>query len=152
MKFEVEVERHYPHPIGEVWDGLTTNEAISEWLLETSSFEARVGHRFAMTCLDGSGNLDVYRCQVLEVDRPNRMVWSWVLSGNEDQGLTEVEFLLTATDTGTRVVLKHRGDRNKEMLERFKDGWPYKLDQLAEVLRNWANDENPKSGHDEIRR
>lgn len=134
MKFEVGVERHYPHSIAEVWEGLTTNVAISEWLLETNNFEAKVGHRFDMTCVDSSGKLDVYRCQVLELDPPNRMVWSWVLDGNEEQGLTEVEFRLTAVDTGTRVELLHRGDRDKAMLERFKAGWPYKLDQLARVL------------------
>jgi len=134
MKFEVEVERHYPHSIREVWDGLTTNAALSDWLLETTNFQPEVGHRFEMTCLDNDGHLDVYRCQVLDLDPPNRMVWSWVIAGNEDQGLTEVEFRLTALDTGTRLQLLHRGDRDKAMLDRFKAGWPYKLDQLEEVL------------------
>lgn len=133
MKFQVEVERHYPHSIAEVWEALTTNDAISEWLLDTTNFKAEGGHRFEMTCVV-DGQLDVYRCQVLELDPPNRMVWSWVLAGNEDLGLTEVEFRLTAFDTGTRVQLLHRGDRDKAMLERFKAGWPHKLDQLAQVL------------------
>jgi hypothetical protein len=62
------------------------------------------------------------------------MVWSWVLAGSEDKGVTEVEFKLQATDTGTTVTLIHRGDRDPEMLERFKAGWPHKLDQLARVL------------------
>ena len=139
MKFEVVVERHYPHSIGEVWAGLTTNDAISEWLLETVNFKAELGHRFEMTCVDENGNLDVYRCQVLEMDPPNRMLWSWVLAGNEDEGLTEVEFRLTALDTGTRLELLHRGDRGKAMLDRFKAGWPHKLDRLAEVLDQWRH-------------
>jgi uncharacterized protein YndB with AHSA1/START domain len=139
MKFEVSVERYYPHSVQAVWDGLTTNEAISEWLLETKNFKAEKGHKFEMTCVDGEGHLDVYRCQVLEVEAPTRMVWSWVLEGNEEQGLTEVEFRLKATDTGTTVTLLHRGDRDKEMLERFKSGWPYKLDRLAELLDGSAN-------------
>ena len=134
MKVEVQVERHYPHSIREVWEGLTTNEAISEWLLETTNFEAEVGHRFEMTCVDNNGDIEIYRCQVLELDPPNRMVWSWVLASDKDQELTEVEFRLTAVDTGTRVQLVHRGDRDKAMLERFKAGWPRKLDQLGLVL------------------
>lgn len=134
MKFEVSVERHYPHSVSDVWDGLTTSEAISEWLLETRNFAAEAGARFEMHCTDDSGHLDEYRCEVLEIDPPRRMVWSWALAGNEDKGATEVEFILTPTDTGTTVTLIHRGDRDPEMLERFKAGWPYKLDQLAEVL------------------
>ena len=136
MKFEVIIERHYPHSIADVWDGLTTNEALSDWLMETSNFKAEVGTRFEMTCVDDDGHLDVYRCKVLQLDPPNLMVWSWVLAGNEEKGHTEVEFRLTATDTGTQVQLLHRGDRDKEMLERFKAGWPAKLDQLAEVLKH----------------
>lgn len=134
MKFEVSVERDYSHPIDHVWRGLTTNEAISEWLLETKNFKAEVGHRFEMTCTNESGEIDVYKCQVLALDPPNRMVWSWVLAGNEESGLTEVEFRLRSTDTGTKVTLFHRGDRDPEMLERFRAGWPLKLDRLAEVL------------------
>lgn len=30
MKFEVEVERHYPHAITDVWQGLTTSEGQSK--------------------------------------------------------------------------------------------------------------------------
>ena len=139
MKFEVQIERTFPHEIDEVWRALTTNEGISAWLLETSSFVAKAGHVFEMSCVDASGYLDVYRCEVLEIDPPHRMVWSWVLVGHEGQGLTEVEFRLTATNTGTKVVLCHRGDRDKEMLERFKSGWPFKLDQLAVLLRRQAD-------------
>ena len=134
MKFEVVIERHYPHPISAVWDGIATNEAISEWLMETNNFKAEAGHRFEMTCVNDAGQMDLYRCKVLQVDPPNLMVWSWVLAGNEDKSLTEVEFRLTAMDTGTRVQLLHRGDRDMEMLERFKAGWPAKLDRLTEVL------------------
>ena len=138
MKFEVTIEREFPHLIEEVWSALTTNAGISAWLLETSNFEAKVGHVFEMTCVLETGEVDIYRCEVLALDRPDRMVWSWVLVGNEDKGLTEVEFRLAAADNGTRVTLVHRGDRDQAMLERFKSGWPYKLDQLAVLLAKGA--------------
>jgi len=134
MKFEVSIERTYPHPVSAVWDGLTTDAGITEWLMETNNFVPEVRHRFQMSCVDGDGHLDFYHCVVLAIEPPHRMVWSWVLQGNEERGLTEVEFLLKATDSGTTVTLIHRGDRDKDMLERFKLGWPHKLDQLADVL------------------
>jgi uncharacterized protein YndB with AHSA1/START domain len=134
MRFEVEVECHYPHAIVDVWDGITTNEGISDWLMETANFKPEVGHRFEMTCIDESGNLEFYRCQVLEIEPPNRMAWSWVIAGKEAEGLTEVEFRLKQTETGTTLTLLHRGDRDKATIDRFKAGWPYKLDRLAEFL------------------
>lgn len=134
MRFEVVVEREYPHAIDDVWAGLTTGEAISEWLMETRYFVAEVGCKFEMFCLDDKGHEDVYRCEILEIEPPRRMRWSWVLGGNESLGPTEVEYCLESTDSGTKVTLWHRGDRDKQMLERFKAGWPNKLDQLAELL------------------
>lgn len=134
MKFEVAVTRHYPHSIEEVWKGLTSEAAISEWLMHAKGFSAAAGCQFEMTCKNEDGAEETYRCEVLELDPPKRMRWSWILEGNEAQGLTEVEFRLKREGEGTEVTVFHRGDRNKEMLERFKSGWPTKLDQLAERL------------------
>jgi uncharacterized protein YndB with AHSA1/START domain len=139
MKFKLEIEQHYPHPITDVWEGITTNEDISDWLLDTNNFKAEAGHGFEMTCVNDDGSMDVYRCQVLEIEQPHRMLWSWVLVGKESEGLTEVEFHLKGTDTGTTVTLIHRGDRDKATIDRFKSGWPFKLDRLAETLAERAN-------------
>lgn len=140
MKYEIALERHYPHPIDAVWEGLTTNEAISEWLMETRDFNAEPGHRFEMTCIDDEGRTDTYRCQVLAIEPPRRMVWSWVLAGQEARGHTEVEFRLQETEAGTTVVLEHRGDRDRAMIEHFRSGWPGKLKTLAQVLDRRAAD------------
>jgi uncharacterized protein YndB with AHSA1/START domain len=134
MKFEVSVTRHYPQSIEKVWEGLTSEDAISEWLMPARGLVAEVGCRFEMSCTNEDGDEDIYRCEVLELDPPKRMRWSWVLVGNEARGATEVEFRLKPKEDGTEVTVYHRGDRDKEMLERFKSGWPAKLDLLAERL------------------
>jgi uncharacterized protein YndB with AHSA1/START domain len=133
MRFEVVVTRHYPHPVDSVWAGLTTADAISQWLMQTEGFVAEVGCQFQMSCANEDGRIDVYRCEVLELDPPTRMRWSWLLSGNEADP-TEVEFRLEPKDNGTELTVLHRGDRDRDMLERFKAGWPSKLDQLAETI------------------
>lgn len=134
MKFEVAVTRYYPHSMEKVWKGLISEAAISEWLMPARGFVAEDGCRFEMSCKNEDGETDTYCCEVLELDPPKRMRWSWVLAGNEAQGLTEVEFRLKPKGDGTEVTVFHRGDRDREMLERFKSGWPTKLDQLAETL------------------
>lgn len=134
MRFEVVVDRQYPHPVEDVWWGITTPHALDQWLMETRGFIAQAGCRFVMTCEDGDGHLHTYRCEILEIDPPYRMLWSWVLAGNEDQGLTHVEFRVEPTPVGARLTILHRGDRDRAMLERFKAGWPFKLATLADVL------------------
>lgn len=134
MKFEVTLTETYHHPIEVVWAGLTSAKSLSVWLMETENFVAADGHRFELTCVDDSGHRDTYRCRILALEPPRRMVWSWVLSGNEEMGATEVEFRLEPTDSGTKLTLTHRGDRDRDMLERFKEGWPVKLRDLGDVL------------------
>lgn len=160
MKHEVEIEREYPHPPADVWAALTSGEALGEWLMETRGFVAEVGCRFELHCVE-AGHRDVYRCEVLELQPPRRMLWVWASAGDssvdlgvdpaDDTGVdlgdelgdelgddesrvTEVEFLLSATARGTRLTLRHRSDHDPRTLERFEEGWPEKLDRLGEVV------------------
>lgn len=138
MKFSVTLEEEYAHPIEVVWNGLTTARAMSAWLMETDNFVAKVGTRFELYCVDETGHRDEYSCKVLALDPPRRMLLSWVLVGNEELGTTEVEFCLEPTAAGTKLTLIHRGDRDRDMMERFKAGWPVKLHDLAGVLNDLA--------------
>jgi uncharacterized protein YndB with AHSA1/START domain len=133
MKFEIAFERVYPHPPEKIWRALTDPVALGEWLMETD-FVPEVGRTFTMWCDDREGGTDTYICTLLEYDPPNRMLWSWVLDGSQDQGDTYVEFKVEAVASGTRVTITHTGDRDPDTIEKFKGGWPYKLDQLGTVL------------------
>lgn len=134
MRFQVAVDDEYPYPIEKVWAAITDRKALSEWCLETDDFKPEVGCRFDMYCTMPDGSVDTYHMEILEMQPPHRMRWSWVLAGNENQGLTEVEFLLSETDTGTRITIRHSGDRDLEMLQRLKVGWPDKLAALGDLL------------------
>ena len=133
MKFEIEFSRVYPHPMEKVWRAITEPGALGEWLMETD-FAPEPEREFKMWCEDGEGHTDTYLCKVLEIEPGKRMLWSWLLEGREKDGATTVEFLLQAEEEGTRVTIIHRGDRDADTIERFKGGWPTKLDQLGESL------------------
>jgi glutathione S-transferase len=135
MKFEIDFERTYPQPIAKVWNAATNREALGQWLME-NNFEAEPGASFKMWCEDGEGGTDTFLCEVLEFEPPTRMVWSWVLEGREADGATRVEFHLEESDGGTRLTIRHSGDRDPETIEKFKGGWPVKLEQLEEALRD----------------
>lgn len=139
MKFELNFERVYPHPPEKVWRALTDATALGEWLMETD-FVPEAGCTFTMWCDDGEGGTDTYICTLLEYDPPNRMLWSLVLDGSQDHGDTYVEFKVEPVASGTRVTIAHTGDRDPDTIEKFKGGWPYKLDQLGTVLSGAERD------------
>ncbi|MFL0575896.1 SRPBCC domain-containing protein [Brevibacterium luteolum] len=63
-------------PATTLWRALTERELLSTWLMP-NDFRAEVGHRFTMTTdpapmFDGTVHLEV-----LAIDPPHRMVWSW---------------------------------------------------------------------------
>lgn len=133
MKFEIAFERVYPHAIDRVWSALVEREALGAWLMETD-FVAAQGRDFRMWCDDGKGGMDTYLCRVLEIEPQRRMLWSWVLEEDQGEGETLVEFRLEEVADGTRVTIRHSGDRDRETIEKFKGGWPVKLEQLEEAL------------------
>jgi len=88
-----------------------------------------------MLCTSDSGTVDVYHCEVLELDPPRRMVWSWLLEQAGSPPPTRVEYRVEpATGGGTRLEIRHSGDRPAGMAERFREGWPSKMAALRETL------------------
>lgn len=135
MMFDIDFERTYPHSIGKVWNTITNRKALGQWLME-NDFEPVPGSSFRMWCEDGKGGTDTFLCEIVAFEPPARMVWSWVLDGRQAGGATRVEFRLEEVDGGTRLTLRHSGDRDPETIEGLKGGWPVKLDQLEQALRN----------------
>lgn len=102
----VRVQRVYPHPIERVWRALTSAERLAVWLMP-NDFEPRVGHRFTLTTEPGPGFDGVVRCEVLELDEPRAMTWSWK-GGPID---TRVSFELREVTGGTELTVVQTGFR-----------------------------------------
>jgi uncharacterized protein YndB with AHSA1/START domain len=131
------VERTMPHPPQKVWRALTTSALVAEWLMQ-NDFQPVVGHRFNFraTPIPGMWN-GVTDCEVLEVDAPRRLVYSWNASGEEAKdGLKSiVTWTLTPTDGGTHVRMEHAGFRPQDQGGRqaMGGGWPRILGGLERV-------------------
>ena len=109
MKTKIELEVDYPYPIESVWAVLTDRAALSRWLMETTDFEPRIGHKFQFRSKpQGSWN-GIVDCEVVELDRPRRLAFLWKGggAGGDKVGTTKVTFTLNATSSGTRVKLEH---------------------------------------------
>lgn len=135
MKFDLVFEETYPQPPQEIWAALTDARALSAWLNEMDGFAPRVGCRFRMLCPGNGGALDVYHCEVLALEPPRRMVWSWLLEETGSPSPTRVEYRVEpAPGGGTRLEVRHSGDHSAEVAERFREGWPSKMAALRETL------------------
>ncbi len=76
MKVEILLVEDYTHPIDKVWAAITDPAALAQWLM-VNDFEPRIGKRFTLRAeptAEWRGWMD---CEVLEMEPPRRMVWSW---------------------------------------------------------------------------
>jgi uncharacterized protein YndB with AHSA1/START domain len=131
MKVEILLVEDYTHPIDKVWAAITDPAALAQWLM-LNDFEPRIGKRFTLRAeptAEWRGWMD---CEVLEMEPPRRMLWSWHRSELDEP--TRVEFRLEPSAGGTRLTLMHTGESDSMARGRYSSGWPIKLSNLGSLL------------------
>ncbi len=104
-------ERDYPYPPEDVWVALTDRHALAEWLMP-NDFEPVVGHKFVFQVDPMPGCGHETRCEVLEVQRPRRLAYTWVpvlKDGTRPAKASVVTWTLSPTPEGTRLCMDHTG-------------------------------------------
>jgi len=115
---------------------LTDSEHLATWLMQ-NDFEPQVGKTFTLHGVPVPGWRGWADCEVLELNAPRRMVWSWIAA---DDGLkTTVTFELEAFPAGTRLTLRHAGDSDTTIAELLAGGWPARLAALSPLLAEFAH-------------
>jgi uncharacterized protein YndB with AHSA1/START domain len=136
-------EIDYPHPIELVWEALTNNDAVSEWLMKAEGLKPEVGSKFTLTYDDGQGGYGgTVECEVLAVDKPKRLSYTW---NSPPTLFTTLTINLESTDGGTHLRLEQTGfESGGEGAEQFRTGadwgWGKKFlpDTLAKYLDKLA--------------
>src|SRR5688572_531281 len=123
-------------PIERVWSALTDSDTLSKWMLfKTNDFQPVVGHAFQFK--DAPGWDGIVDCEVLEVDEPHRLSYTWAGSGgNTPPQATVVTWTLAEADSGvTRLHLEQSGFRSEatQEIDGAKYGWNSMLDQLQSL-------------------
>jgi uncharacterized protein YndB with AHSA1/START domain len=137
MKCDLHFEMTYPHPPENVWEALTHAEAIAQWLMP-NDFLPRVGHRFQFRTKPRPGFKGVIQCEVLEVVRPERLIYSWTGGGLD----TKLTWTLERVPQGTRVRLDQTGFRGMRGLlvsRMLGKGWRSRVlaIRLPALLAKW---------------
>lgn len=124
---EYETSIEIQAPLEVVFAHLTTPEGMVAWMGQHADLHAEPGGTFAVDI-----NGTPMRGTFLELDPPHRVVLSWGIAGSSDlpPGASRVEFTLTATDTGTRLDLRHSGLPDTRATGHAR-GWVHYLARLA---------------------
>jgi uncharacterized protein YndB with AHSA1/START domain len=133
MKLNLKLERLYPEPPEVVWNAIATSEGLAAWLMP-NDFKPLVGHQFTFSfCPPDNGAVTGHVfIEVIEIDPPRRMVWSW-RNGTEPEA-TRVTFTLTRIDNGTLLQLDHFGPVSDFIGSELTKGWPKKLAALESSI------------------
>jgi uncharacterized protein YndB with AHSA1/START domain/DNA-binding transcriptional ArsR family regulator len=124
-------------PIGRVWHALTDAATLSQWMMfEIGDFQPVVGHQFQLKSPPVPGWEGILDCEVLEVDEPHRLAYTWV---GGPQGLvvhTTVTWTLTESDRVTHLHLEHSGfpSSAKPAIGGARYGWTRMADKLQAVI------------------
>lgn len=127
----VVIERDLPHPPEKVWRALTQQPLIEDWLM-ANDFQPKVGHRFKLTTQPVGGWNGVIDCQVLAVEPPSTLAYSWASMGVD----TVVTFTVTPTASGSRLRMEQSGFA-ADAVQNFRGaeyGWTNFLNRLAQTL------------------
>lgn len=122
---EIRKQRRYPYPPERVWVALTDPHALAEWLMP-NNFVPEVGHKFRFHCDPMPGSSGITDCEVLELDPPRRMVWSWTIvraKGKKPLAPMRIEWTLKPDGGGTLLTLVHSYPENTPRWVRLSMGF-----------------------------
>lgn len=137
----IAVDQFLAHPPTKVWRALTDSDLLARWLMP-NDFRPVPGHRFTFhtTPRPGQGFDGLIHCEVLELDEPRRLRWSW-RGGRLD---TVVTWTLVPEGRGTRLFLEHAGFDPDDPAQRrtftlLDSGWrSHVWPRLAQALADLA--------------
>lgn len=106
MKRDLIIECTYAASIELVWQAITDPRLLAEWLME-NDFRPLVGARCQFRMRPQPGFSGLIECEVLEVQPPVRLVYTW--DGGGAWGRTTLAWTLEARAEHTTLTLEHTG-------------------------------------------
>ena len=140
------LERTFAAPPDQVFAAWTDPELLKRWWgphgfsTPAADVDLRAGGCFRIAMKPPQGDVYHLTGAFREVERPQRLVYTWVWDGKFRDGsemrmpetLVTVEF--RACDHGTQVALTHDGFPDQERRDGHEQGWSGCLDRLGDVV------------------
>jgi uncharacterized protein YndB with AHSA1/START domain len=125
------MERVFPQPPEKLWRALTEKPLLAQWLMN-NDFEPVVGRKFQFRSQPVPNWDGVIECEVLVVDPPKQLSYSWSSMGAD----FVVLWTLTPAEGGTHVRMEHSGfgPNQRAAYGGAKYGWQKFLGNLEQVV------------------
>lgn len=124
-----------PHAPEKVWRALTDPALLSQWLLPVTDLVLAPGQSFVFTTEPQPGWDGTVACRLLEIEPRSKISYSWDVG---EWLNTVVTFTLTATATGTHVLLVQSGFKpeQKQNFGGARYGWKTMGEKLVALLEH----------------
>ncbi|MDP4198554.1 MAG: SRPBCC domain-containing protein [Bacteroidota bacterium] len=125
MNKSIIIEEQYPYSPDEVWEALTDQSQLDEWLMH-GTFQPRVGAEFELYWSGNDSSKGMTRGKVMEMVRPHKLSYSWDWGADS----TLVTFFLEPNASGTKLRLEHTGfveGKDENVYQGTVSGWMGKL-------------------------
>ena len=120
-QYRIEIERHFPFPVEQVWKAISEAKEITAWMQYPTELDLRVGGRIYIDFRD-EGSLEGVVCKV---DPEKTLTYTW------DDSLVKWE--LEAGKDDTRLRFTHSGVNHEHVIG-LGAGWHCFIDQLESHL------------------
>ncbi len=134
----VRLEKTIHAPIKDVFDAWLDPEILSSFMLPMPNMpepeidiDAQVGGRFTILMHVGD-KIIPHSGTYLEIERPNRLVFSWESPYSTDGSAVTLTFMQTG-EQETHIELLHERFPNEESRDDHESGWTHILDTLDEI-------------------
>ncbi len=127
-------EKNIKAPVKDVYRVFTKQAAITGWLCSMASIDVDMQTRLYLWWDNG-----YYTCgEFIKVTPEKELIFSWL--GKEDPGKTRVRVTFKPADSGTHLVIEHRGMKDtpkwQPTVKQIQHGWEVALDNLVSILEN----------------
>ncbi|GMA62112.1 SRPBCC domain-containing protein [Alicyclobacillus fastidiosus] len=130
MSSTLSLDFQYRTSIEKLWSALTDSDKLAKWVME-NDFKPVVGHRFQFRMQPIEGWNGIIDCEVLIVDAPHRLSYTWVSMGENN---TVTWTLQDLGDGKVNLHLEQTGISNDQALQGAKYGWTNMCGQLEKLL------------------
>ena len=124
-----------------VWEFLVDPEKLMRWKGINADLETQPGGIFRCEVIPGH----IARGEYIEIDRPNRLVFTWGWDGNEDvpPGSSTIVIELASDGDGTSLRFVHKDLPNAEAIASHAHGWDHYLPRLETAAGGGDPGEDP---------
>ena len=124
-----------------VWEFLVDPEKLMRWKGINADLDAQPGGTFRCEVIPGH----IARGEYVEIDKPNRLVFTWGWDGSEDvpPGSSTIVIELASDGDGTSLRFVHKDLPNAEAIASHAHGWDHYLPRLETAAGGGDPGEDP---------